>query len=55
MHLSTIGSQGRLAREQQMQRQEKLPVAFNSDRRLISDFTKFNKLQRVEAMRKRQQ
>lgn len=44
MYLSNIGSQAQLSREQQLQRQDKLPVAFNSDRRLIRDFAKFNKL-----------
>lgn len=44
MYLSNIGSKAHLTREQQLQRQDKLPVAFNSDRRLISDFAKFNKL-----------
>ena len=47
MNLSNIGSTAYPSREPQLQR-GKLPVAFNSDRRLISDFAKFNKLQQVE-------
>lgn len=32
---------------------QQLPMAFNSDRRLIKDFTKFNKLQQVDEALKR--
>ena len=54
MYLSNVGSKGQLSKEQQLQKQGKLPVAFNSDRRLISDFAKFNKQQQLEVARQRQ-
>lgn len=54
VHLSNMGSRATLPNGGGQNR-GRLPLAFNSDRKLITDFAKFNQLSRVEAVRKHQQ
>ena len=54
VHLSNMGSRATLPNGGGQNR-GRLPLAFNSDRQLITDFAKFNQLSRVEAVRKHQQ
>ena len=56
MYLSQIGSQTRLSKGEQSfpfvgkagGNLNSIAMAFNSDRRLVKDFAKFNKLQQVD-------